>query len=317
MSTENTTTATCRRCERPVADAAPACAACVAQTRDNLAWIADHAHELDTTLTRQDRVTAPSIGHTTETPLPVNLHASDVANRLRGTLTTWARIVMDERGTSHAEAFPTPAPMNGPVCWAANTWCAHASCRAVILETAPEITNAGLARYLHDRTGWMAHAEWSPEAFDDIGRCAVDLARAIDTPPPIISLGTCDIDDCDGELRAHQEAPWTRCPICDTPYDVARRRDALLARASHVRRGATDLARILTALGDRDADGRLIVRKPKWVENRVQRKQLHAVGRDERGRPLYRLGDARRLHDAEIAKDLQKAAARAEHAQAA
>lgn len=281
MSTENTT-ATCRRCERPVADAAPSCAACAAQTRDNLAWIADHAHELDTTLTRQDRVTAPSLGRATETPLPVNLRASDVAHRLRNTLTTWARIVAEERGASPADA-----------------------------------TTPGLARWLAERVGWMAHADWSPEAFDDIGRCAVDLARAIDTPPPMIALGTCDAEDCTGELRAHQEAPWTRCPICGTPYDVARRRDALLDRASHVRRGATDLARILTALGDRDPEGRPIVRDKKWITNRIQRGQLHPVGRDERGRPLYRLGDARRLHDAEIAKDLQKAAKHTEHTQAA
>lgn len=276
MSTESTTTATCRRCDRPVADAAPSCAACVAQTRDNLEWIADHAHELDTTLARLDRVTAPTAGHATETPLPVNLRASDVASRLRNTLTTWARVVAEERGADPADT-----------------------------------TNPGLARWLSERAAWMAHAPWSPEAFDDIGAAAVDLARAIDTPPAMIALGTCDIDDCTGELRARQEAPWTRCPVCRTPYDVARRRDALLARAGHVRRGATDLARILTALGDRDPDGRLIVRDKKWITNRIQRGKLHAVGRDERGRPLYRLGDARRLHDAEIQKGLQKATLKA------
>ncbi|WP_026923303.1 hypothetical protein [Glycomyces arizonensis] len=282
MSTENTTT--CRRCARPVADGAHCCTPCVHQTEENLDSIAEDVDDLDVTLTRQDRVTAPGSGRhaTDEAPLPINLRASDVGHRLRNTLTTWARVIIDERGFQE-----------------------------------PDDDLAEIARFIRGVTGWIARQEWGPECFDDIGRVAVDLARAIDTPPPMIALGTCDADDCDGELRAHPEAPWTKCPACRTAYDVAKRRDQLLARADQRRFGAARLARILTALGDRYPDGRLIIRPEKWITNRVQWGKLRPVDRDQRGRPLYRLGDARRLHDLDIQQAILKAAKSAEKETAA
>lgn len=294
---------TCHRCGRPVADSAPCCTACVEQTRANLDYVAANAADLETTLTRQDRVSAGTGGRgSSEAPLPINLHASDVGQRLRNTLTTWVRLVADERGVTIADAFDT--------CGGDGSWCTHERCRVIRLGGEQEISNGAMAAWLRTRLGWIAHQEWGPEAFDDLSRVAVDLGRAVDSPPPMISLGTCEAEDCTGELRAHQEASWVKCPECRTSYDVAKRKDRLLGRADHLPRTAASIARILTALGDRDPEGRPIVRELKWVSNRIQWKQLRPVGKDESGRPTYRLGDARRLHDEAIAKDLKKAARR-------
>ncbi|THV25997.1 hypothetical protein [Glycomyces paridis] len=311
MTTENTTT--CTRCGRPVADQALCCGACVDQTAANLSFIEAIADDLETTLTRQDRVSAGSGGRaSSEAPLPLNLHASDVGARLRNTLTTWVRLVAEERGVSIEDAFPDAFPtLFGPTCSTGmGHWCTHSSCRTIHLTAPREVTVQEMAAWLRTRLGWIAHREWGPDAFDDLSRVAVDLGRAVDSPPPMISLGTCEAEDCTGELRAHQEASFVKCPACRTSYDVAKRKDRLLGRADHLPRTAASIARILTALGDRDPDGRPIVRELKWVANRVQWKQLRPVGKDDSGRPTYRLGDARRLHDEAIAKDLDKAAKR-------
>jgi len=305
---------TCHRCGRPVADSAPCCSACVEQTRANLEYVAANAGDLETTLTRQDRVSSGTGGRASaETPLPINLHASDVGHRLRNTLTTWTRLVADERGTTLAEAFPAPDRPHWPVCArAAATWCTHPSCRASIIGGRRTITNTDMASWLSQRLGWIAHREWGPSCFDELSRVAVDLGRAIDSPPPMISLGTCDADGCDGELRAHQEAAFVRCPGCRESYDIAKRKDQLLARADHRRFNAASLARILTALGSLGPDGRPVVREAKWIYNRVQWKLLHPVGKDDAGRPLYSLGAARRLHDLDIQQAILKAAKQAE-----
>jgi hypothetical protein len=290
----NDTTATCHRDGRPVADGAYCCTACVDQTRDNLAFIAEIASDLETTLTRQDRVSSGTGGRASaETPLPINLHASDVGARLRNTLTTWTRLVAEERGTSLDEAFPSCTGDDG-------SWCTHKACRDSRL-----VSNADMARWLSDRLGWIAHREWGPACFDELSRVAVDLGRAVDSPPPMISLGTCEADGCDGELRAHQEATFVKCPVCRESYDIAKRKDALLSKADHLRRNAASIARILTA-----ATG---VELPvKHVYNWAQRGDLTAVGHDDAKRPLYSLGAARRLHLERIQQAILKAAKQAE-----
>ncbi|GAB3224184.1 hypothetical protein GCM10027447_12550 [Glycomyces halotolerans] len=299
------TETTCQRDGRPVADGAYCCAACVDQTETNLAWVAEMASELETTLTRQDRVSAGTGGRASaETPLPVNLHASDVGHRLRNTLTTWVRRVVDGRGSTIEEAFPAPNPSAGPICRrASETWCAHSSCRAIVLAPHRQIPLADIARYLQARLGWIAHRDWGPRAFDEISRVAVDLGRAVDSPPPMISLGQCDTDGCSGHIRAHQEASFARCPECRESYDVARRKDALMARADHLTFTAISIARILTA-----ATGQEL--KVQNVYNWVHRQKLRARGKDANGRPVYPLGVARSLHQQAIMNEVKQAAAR-------
>lgn len=284
------TAATCHRDGRPVADGAYCCSACVDQTGDNLKFIEEIADDLETTLTRQDRVSAGTGGRASaETPLPINLNASEVGARLRNTLTTWVRLVAEERGVSIADAFDT--------CGGDGTWCMHERCRAIRLGGDAEISNGAMAAWLRTRLGWIAHREWGPECFDELSRVAVDLGRAVDSPPPMIALGRCETDGCTGELRAHQEASFVRCRECRTSYDVAKLKDSLLSKADHLRRNAASIARILTA-----ATG---VELPvKTVYNWAQRGKLAAVGHDEAKRPLYSLGAARRL----LLDDIRKAA---------
>lgn len=305
----------CIRCTRPVATGMYACAACIAQTDDNLAFIETNANELDTTITRQDRVSAGTGGRASaETPLPLNLVASDAGTRLRNALTTWTRVVADDLGTSIEEAFPENSAhlrkVVGPACPSGDgSWCTHSSCRAIIAPKTRKITDRDMAAWLRKRLKTVAHREWGPQAFDELSRAAVDLARAVDSPPPMISLGRCDREDCGTELRAHQEAVWVKCRGCGESYDVARRKDTLVARASHITMTAVKLAQVLTAAKIPGPDGRPVIRKEKDVHNWVQRKHLLPRGKDARtGRNTYSLSVAWAMHEKAIQRQFQQAA---------
>jgi hypothetical protein len=298
---ENTT---CIRCTRPVAGTAYACTACVGQTGDNLKFIEETADDLETTLTRQDRVSAGTGGRASaETPLPINLNASDVGARLRNTLTTWVRLVAEELGTSIEEAFAEPGRAEGPICGGDGSWCTHASCRSM-LPMARRIADREMAAWLRKRLKTIAHREWGPQAFDELSRCAVDLARAVDSPPPMISLGRCD--ECGTELRAHQEATFVRCTECRESYDVARRKDELVARAGHLNMTPVDLARVISA-------ATIMECKAKDVYNWVQRGYLKRRGADARtGKATYSLGVAWELHQKAIRRAADRARRRLE-----
>lgn len=300
----------CIRCTRPVATGMYACAACIAQTDDNLAFIEANANELATTITRQDRVSAGTGGRASaETPLPLNLVASDAGTRLRNALTTWTRLVADDLGTSIEEAFPGNSAhlrkVVGPVCPSGDgSWCTHSSCRAIIAPKTRKITDRDMAAWLRKRLKTIAHREWGPQAFDELSRAAVDLARAVDSPPPMIALGRCD--ECGNELRARQEATFVRCTECRETYDIARRKDELVARAGHLNMTPADLARVISA-------ATIMECKAKDVYNWVQRGYLKRRGADGRtGRATYSLGVAWELHQKAIRRAADRARRRLE-----
>lgn len=231
---DNTTT--CQRCSRPVADGAYCCTACTRQVQANLDYIAEMHTELETTLARLNRHGDGSGGRraTDEMPLPVNLHASDVGHRLRNTLTTWARVLVEESGAAE--------PRGGL---------------------------SAVARFLSSRLDWVSRCEWAPEAYDEISRRAVDLDRAIDSPAEMIGLGKCDT--CSEWLRAHKEATWTTCRPCGTSYNVHRRREQLLRRAEVLIRPAPFIARVLSDLmPQKELKADTI---HKWVERKKLRRR--------------------------------------------
>lgn len=301
---ENTTT--CTGCSRPVADSAYVCATCTEQTGKNLDFIIEMGAHLDVTLTRQDRVSSGTGGRASaETPLPLNLHASDVGQRLRTALTTWSRVLIDERGMTIDESFPQTATRPpGPVCGGDGSWCLHASCRAILLAPRREATNIEIARFLRGHLKWAAHRGWAPQAFDELSRSAIDTARAVDSPPPMVALGKCD--ECFTELRAHQDATVVRCRECRETYDVAKRKDELVARAGHLNMTPVDLARVISA-------ATIMECKAKDVYNWVQRGYLKRRGVDARtGKATYSLGVAWDLHQKAIRRAADRARRRLE-----
>jgi hypothetical protein len=110
-------TTTCG-CGQPAPDAY-LCSRCTRQLRRTLADVPTLATELDTVLARATAYNDHHGGRSADKPLPIDERASEAAWVLRNTLTTWARILHDERGaelpaTAHTSArLPLARPAVG------------------------------------------------------------------------------------------------------------------------------------------------------------------------------------------------------------
>ena len=83
-------TATCPHCQRPAHDGL-LCHACMRQARSDLADLPWLYLEVRRTAVGLARLTESGPGRSAEKPLPVNLHASRVADRIRASLVGWIR----------------------------------------------------------------------------------------------------------------------------------------------------------------------------------------------------------------------------------
>lgn len=293
--------AICERDARAMIDTGTVCWPCAYEGVRNLDTIALWSGELETTLTRQDRIRPTegySAGHRSdETPLPVNPHAANIHTGLRRVLGTWSRRATVMLGLDRGTA---PA---GPLCHnAVTTWCVHPSCRAIVLDpgkAAPTIRD--MARLLADNMAWMRRQDGAAHALDVIARAAASITPAVDLPPVLRALGRCDT--CETELRAPVDAVTVICE-CGVAYDVERRRDALYARVDTIRHTAPVLARVLTDLMS-GGDPKLALH-PDTIGTWARRGRLTRRGSDPRTRdPRYRFGDVRALYTQLITRKLK------------
>jgi len=287
-----TTTPVCPLCGKPIHDNAYICGPCGQTLTKALNHIADLHAELDVTLTRQAR-----IGSTNAAPPPedapekdaknvefwgvavqqnpFHVGASKVAHDVGNTITTWARVILEERGM---ELPPIPEPPIGPVC--NPTECKHESCTVIRWHVKDsEITHA--ARFIAAHVWWLRHRPEAPEAYSDLVAIASQLERIIDQPPTLKYAGPCNI--CRKDLYAREGAGKVECRPCGMTYDMAGRREWLLECAEDRLERASLIAQAVTDLGSPISADRI----RKWA----QRSQLIPHATDRLGRPLYRIGD--------------------------
>jgi len=189
-------------CGRPAPDAT-VCTACANRTAAGLREAADLWPELAVTIARLDRMGDPSPRAGRPAPaspirpggdpatdkatgwpsgLPVNLAASETADVVRNTITTWARVVADEVGADPPDGMPE------------------------------------LMRWLAGRMEWVRHKPWAAEAVDELGEVPRLLTKAMDRPPPRRYLGPCG--GCKADLYARRGAQHARC-ACGATAPVA------------------------------------------------------------------------------------------------
>lgn len=293
-------TVECATCDRPVIDAGYCCWPCSDRLSLELEEFAEcHADELETTVTRQDRLGEGTAGRASaETPVPFNANASEVGWVVRNTLTTWTRAVLDTRGLTLPDK---EALMEGPLC-RAGIGCQHASCLNIrwrVIEDPMGL--ASIARFLKGQIKWLRCQPFAQDAFEEIGYACRALRHAVDAPVPMMELGACETEGCEGRLRAPSSARYTKCRECESEYDVGERRRALLSMAEDRLETATGIADILTAWGVRAVPVNTVY---TWAN----RRQLIKRGTDRDGRPLYRLGEARQLAERALIRALKAAA---------
>lgn len=295
----------CTVCDAPHTTPAQLCPKCATGLTDALAALPHLVDQLDLNLTRQAKARpSRNAAPREDKRLPFNLGASAMLDTIRGVLTDWARLVVDERTTREPllddDGQPVLTPEGAP------TW--------VELPTPHPGTDqpGDLARWLYRYSHWLAAHDAAPDAHRELTGLVAEALDAIDIHPDPEFLGVCRAPDeagavCRARVYAHTDEGSVACPRCGA-----------LKNARSLRAQALDMAedellprRVLTRalrrhgepIGEHD------------VKTWHKRGLLEPAGWDQRGRcHLYRLGDVRDLlavMEARYAARLATATARA------
>lgn len=213
------------------------------------------ADDLAVSQARQGRTSNGGGSRSAQQPLPWSEKARDASIVLTRVLTSWAATIVRLRGVS------------GP----------------------DDERPAVVAAWLLHHVDWIRHHDQAAVAYADIVDAVEQAQRVIDRRADRWYAGPCgeplddDSGDCKAELYAKPGAPTVTCPGCGAQYDVGARRQWLLAAAEDQWAYATLIARAITALGQHVTPARI------WKWNERNRIRVRSV--DQRGRPLYRIGD--------------------------
>ncbi|MEU8270146.1 hypothetical protein AB0B89_23680 [Sphaerisporangium sp. NPDC049002] len=273
-------------CDRVMPGNLRVCRACSGRLLRDLDDVPALAADLDIALTRQARFgedggglslapddVDPEIGLTVRrSQLPWDQRARDATDILKSALVGWHRIL--------SEGAPT---VFGPTC----VDCAHPSCEWTDLGRTPPDTLTGLSRWLLRHRVRLFRHPAVDEAVDELTDAVRHARRTIDRPPGTWYAGPCAADTDDGEctadLYARHGADTIRCHTCGARHDTHLRQAWLLRQAADHLATATEAARALHAYYP-DLT-------PSKVRGMAFRGRILARGRDDRGRPLYRVGD--------------------------
>jgi len=221
------------------------------------------AAELTTTLLRSDHVGSESVGwirYTPDNALPYAQHASDAADRLRNTLSTWIRDLWEINGGDDI------GPLN----------CANSL--------------VDMARWLQLRPSWMALHPAAGELYTDIIGAITHAWRVVDRAPERAYSGICgaqtEAGECGQPLYSAPEHEWVRCRTCGAEWVVAERRQWLLAHAELEPLTATRMAGLLNHAG--------ITVTSAQIRSFAAHGRIEAAGRNDRGHPTYLIVDVRK-----------------------
>lgn len=292
-------------CGRP-ADGAFICSSCTRALEIALGNISSYWADLDTVKARQTRYGDTGGGRGGDKPIPIDVRFGalewveklDAEGRIVGmepwipvgtalqdavknTISTWTRIVMDEKPLLHGPVHPA---------------CLHVGCSTLRRSRWPADTVGSCCRYLLGHADWMRTKDWAPDILDEMDDLEAQLRRMIDRPADKLFVGYCT--ECDLPLNAKPGAPQVTCRGCEKVFSVEASRDAMWIAAQDALGTASEIARAISWLGNQPVTAERI---RKWVErDRLERKGWLTVrGRDL---PTYRIGDVAALVEAATRK---------------
>jgi hypothetical protein len=214
-------------CGRPTPDQAYVCQGHADGLERALGDVGALWEELDTVLTKQARYAAAEFRRG-EQALPFNPIASELGWVLRNTLSTWCRLISEERGR-------------------------------VLPDTD---TPAAVAGWLLAHVVWLRHHRAGHEAVEEITSAVRAIRRAVDRPPERIYAGPCK--DCGGDMYAKPDAVSVDCRPCGLSYDVAEMlewmRGQVYGRLVTAKEGVVLLSRFGLPVQQKTID--------KWVERK-------------------------------------------------
>ncbi|MGH3382374.1 MAG: hypothetical protein ACRDP6_47360 [Actinoallomurus sp.] len=143
----------------------------------------------------------------------------------------------------------------------------------------------GCGQNLLDHLNELATHPDAAQAVDELTAIVDQIRRVCDRPPVHMYLGPCG---CGTDLYTRQGSIIARCRECDLEYQVAERREWLLATAEDRLATATDIALAMPTLLGRELSA-------STVRNWAADGRLAAHGHDPHNRPLYRIGEVIQL----------------------
>lgn len=138
-----------------------------------------------------------------------------------------------------------------------------------------------LSRHLSD----LVHMPWADEAWDEITHATESIERMVDRRPAALFAGRCAV--CKRDLYATAGDEMVECRPCDMTYKMSDQRQSMLDELDDRLVRASEAAHILPGLGT--------VVSRKDIDRWAFRGLLTPHGRDERGRPLYRVSEVRTI----------------------
>jgi hypothetical protein len=255
------------------------CLGLLIQRLGDCAWLSD---QLDTTLSRQDKVAAASVGFvtgSTEKPLSFNLGASDAAMNLRDKLCSWVRCLWEDNTSSVLHCggcgLEQESHAEGPQPYERTWYYAH---RAIDVE--PDMVST--SRWLMRHPSWIAFHPAADEIHDELSNAIGHAFHSIDI------LGKCGFEMngewCQHELYARPRATEVVCQICGSEWVVEERLRFLRSIAEDQVLQIPALSRLLAALGFDQATEKAIRSKAQAGVFKAMEKQAH-------GRSSFRAGD--------------------------
>lgn len=275
----------CGKCGAPTGDRLPLCRTCLAALIGELRAVPGIVADLLVTLARQDRVTVRLASPSTQTPLPLRLHASRALDELGNTVTTWARALCED----HHVSLATPV-VAAAVRRARDGHRPDPAALAAVAPTSAEIAALWLAAHPH----WIRRLPDPVEARNDIVDAITRARRAMDRMPELRYRGPCRV--CAADLYAEAAATTIVCTSCDTSFNATDVREFLLSQVENQLATSRQIVAVVRELTGKPlpfgtlrawrSRGQLVPRA--WQHN--GRVSAHWIHRDDP--PLFRLGDA-------------------------
>lgn len=250
----------CGVCSAPTGDTGRLCRTHTDDLLRDLHTVPALVHELETTITRQARITAEKHGgRSAERPLPWNLHASEKASDLNTTINAWA---LDTSRLREDERDP--------------------------LAEHHHSNTAAVAAWLARNISTLRQHEEAGQAWDELTNAVREARRAVDRPQDQEVYGQCLAEHDDGSIcREYLYAAPGRatitCRACGSQHDAAKRRAWMFLHVRDMIGTIREVVACLTLGGIKTSEDK--------VRLMASRRRFLSVGQDSAGRPLYRVSE--------------------------
>ena len=138
---------------------------------------------------------------------------------------------------------------------------------------------ADALRYIAGNVTFLSHHRDAEEAFDELEHICSLVDTAIDSRPPQVYAGPCDV--CRRDMYAKEGAPDVECHLCHLTYPMEFRREYLLDKVVDQLANAATIAGAVTKLGE-DVT-------PEDIRKWAERGRLLGNGIYNRGGFLFRV----------------------------